>query len=238
MSRNRPLTPAELDTFGKALDAVRARTVATLGQRDADYIRQVAAAVRWIGLAGRLLLMTGAIGGAFLPALLWPLCIAGTLLLALSKILENMELGHNVMHGQYDWMNEPQPARQHLRVGHRCTADNWRHTHNYMHHTYTNVRRRRPRHRLRRAAHLPGTEVGAALPGQPADGRHPGGDCSSGRCRCNRWNWKRRLAGEKTWAEVRKQLPPMFAKMRKQFCQGLCVLPADRRSDVPAGHCR
>ena len=55
MSRNRPLTPAELDTFGKALDAVRARTVATLGQRDADYIRKVAAAVRWIGLAGRLL---------------------------------------------------------------------------------------------------------------------------------------------------------------------------------------
>ena len=28
--------------------------------------------------------------GAFVPMLLWPACIAGTLLLALSKILENM----------------------------------------------------------------------------------------------------------------------------------------------------
>ena len=24
-----------------------------------------------------------------------------------AKIMENMELGHNVMHGQYDWMNDP-----------------------------------------------------------------------------------------------------------------------------------
>ena len=84
MTRNRLLTPSELDAFGNELDAVRARTVATLGQRDADYIRRVAAAVRWIGLAGRLLLLGGAIGGAFVPVLLWPLCIAGTLLLALS----------------------------------------------------------------------------------------------------------------------------------------------------------
>ena len=84
MTRNRLLTNAELEHFGNELDGVRARTVATLGQRDADYIRAVAASVRWIGLGGRLLLMVGAIGGAFLPVLLWPLCIAGTLLLALS----------------------------------------------------------------------------------------------------------------------------------------------------------
>ena len=100
--RNRALSATELQGFAAELDAVRARTVASLGQRDADYIRAVAAAVRWIGLGGRLLLMVGAIGGAFLPALLWPACIAGTLLLALSKILENMELGHNVMHGQFN----------------------------------------------------------------------------------------------------------------------------------------
>ena len=45
MTRNRLLTPSELDAFGNELDGVRARTVATLGQRDADYIRGVAAAV-------------------------------------------------------------------------------------------------------------------------------------------------------------------------------------------------
>ena len=28
--------------------------------------------------------------------------------LANAKILDNMEIGHNVMHGQYDWMNDPE----------------------------------------------------------------------------------------------------------------------------------
>ena len=140
MTRNRPLTSTELDAFGNELDGVRARTVATLGQRDADYIRGVAAAVRWIGLAGRLLLLGGAIGGAFVPVLLWPLCIAGTLLLALSKILENMELGHNVMHGQFDWMGDPQLNGRTYEWDIAGTSDNWRKTHNHQHHTWTNVR--------------------------------------------------------------------------------------------------
>jgi linoleoyl-CoA desaturase len=33
------------------------------------------------------------------------------------------------------------------------------------------------------------------------------------------------MAGEKTWAEVRKQLPPMFAKMRKQFAKDYVFFP-------------
>lgn len=138
--RNRELGEADLAAFAAELDALRARTVATLGQRDADYIRKIVAAVRWTGLAGRALLIGGAIGGAFVPALLIPAWCAGVLLLGLSKILENMELGHNVMHGQYDWMRDP-----HLD-GHRYewdiagTSDAWRKTHNYSHHTWTNVR--------------------------------------------------------------------------------------------------
>ena len=138
--RNRALSATELQGFAAELDAVRARTVATLGQRDADYIRAVAAAVRWISLGGRLLLMVGAIGGAFLPALLWPACIAGTLLLALSKILENMELGHNVMHGQFDWTGDPRLNGQAYEWDIAGTSDNWRKTHNHQHHTWTNVR--------------------------------------------------------------------------------------------------
>ncbi len=139
-NRNRELGEADLAAFAAELDALRARTVATLGQRDADYIRKIVAAVRWTGLAGRALLVGGAIGGAFVSGVLLPAWIAGVLLLGLSKILENMELGHNVMHGQYDWMRDP-----HLD-GHRYewdiagTSDAWRKTHNYSHHTWTNVR--------------------------------------------------------------------------------------------------
>jgi NADPH-dependent stearoyl-CoA 9-desaturase len=34
--------------------------------------------------------------------------IAGTALLAIAKIIENRELGHNITHGQWDWMNDPE----------------------------------------------------------------------------------------------------------------------------------
>jgi len=100
---NRALSPAELQAFGDELDALRARHLATLGARDARYIRRVVAAVRWTGVAGRALLFLG----AFVHSVLIPAWIAGVVMLALSKILENMELAHNVIHGQYDWMGDP-----------------------------------------------------------------------------------------------------------------------------------
>jgi linoleoyl-CoA desaturase len=71
---------------------------------------------------------------------LWPAAITGTLLLALSKILENMELGHNVMHGQFDWTGDPKLNGNTYEWDIVATADNWRKTHNFRHHTYTNVR--------------------------------------------------------------------------------------------------
>ncbi|MBU8977137.1 acyl-CoA desaturase [Lysobacter sp. MMG2] len=139
-SRNRALSPAELDRFGEELDALRARTVATLGQRDANYIRRIVAWVRWSEVAGRGLLYVGAFSLLFAPALLWPLCVLGAVVLGLSKILENMELGHNVIHGQYDWMRDPHLDGRSYEWDIVGTAENWRYTHNYRHHTYTNVR--------------------------------------------------------------------------------------------------
>ncbi|MER1157392.1 fatty acid desaturase DesB, partial [Pseudomonas aeruginosa] len=63
----------------------------------------------------------------------------GSLLLGLGKILENMELGHNVMHGQYDWMNDPEFAGRAYEWDIAGPSDFWRHTHNHIHHAYTNV---------------------------------------------------------------------------------------------------
>jgi linoleoyl-CoA desaturase len=138
--RNRPLGAAELDAFGQELDALRARTTATLGQRDADYIRAVVRSVRYTGFAGRALIMLGAIAGAFVPWLFWPALVLGTLALAWSKIVENMEVGHNVIHGQYDWMRDPQLDGRTYDWDIVATAENWRKTHNFQHHTWTNVR--------------------------------------------------------------------------------------------------
>jgi fatty acid desaturase len=60
-------------------------------------------------------------------------------MLAVAKILENMEIGHNVMHGQWDWMNDPEIHSSTWEWDNVCPADQWRHSHNYLHHTYTNV---------------------------------------------------------------------------------------------------
>lgn len=71
----------------------------------------------------------------FLP----PFWLAGVAALSVSKILDNMEIGHNVMHGQYDWMREPGLNSRVFEWDTVCPSDQWRHSHNYMHHTYTNI---------------------------------------------------------------------------------------------------
>jgi fatty acid desaturase len=124
------LTPKQLKAFGSELDAVRARVVADLGKRDADYINKVIRTQRGLEVAGRALLFVG-----FLP----PAWIGGTAALALSKILDNMEIGHNVMHGQYDWMNDPRLHGKTFEWDTACPGDQWRYSHNYIHHTHTNI---------------------------------------------------------------------------------------------------
>jgi NADPH-dependent stearoyl-CoA 9-desaturase len=124
------LTPEQFEAFGQELDALRARVLADLGERDADYIHKVIRAQRGLEVAGRGLLFFG-----FLP----PAWLAGTAALSLSKILDNMEIGHNVMHGQYDWMKEPSLDGKTFEWDTACPGDQWRHSHNYMHHTHTNI---------------------------------------------------------------------------------------------------
>jgi fatty acid desaturase len=124
------LTPEQIESFGEEMDAIRRRVLADRGERDANYIRGVIRAQRGLEVAGRGLLWAG----VFPPA--W---IAGTAALSLSKILDNMEIGHNVMHGQYDWMNDPKLSGKQFEWDTACPADQWRHSHNYMHHTHTNI---------------------------------------------------------------------------------------------------
>ena len=120
------LTPEQADAFGRELDAVRDRVLADLGQVDVDYIRRVIRAQRLMEVAGRGLLVAG-----ILP----PAWLAGTALLALSKILDNMEIGHNVMHGQYEWTGDPALSGRTFEWDTACPADQWRHSHNFSHHT-------------------------------------------------------------------------------------------------------
>ncbi len=124
------LTAEQVQALGDELDELRGRVIMDLGERDAAYIRRVIKAQRGLEVTGRALLFAG-----FLP----PAWIGGTAALALSKILDNMEIGHNVMHGQYDWMKDPALDSQRFEWDTACPGDQWRHSHNYMHHTHTNV---------------------------------------------------------------------------------------------------
>ncbi len=124
------LTPEQIDALGAELDELRNRVRADLGDRDLDYIKRMIKTQRGLEVAGRALLFAG-----FLP----PAWIGGVAALSLSKILDNMEIGHNVMHGQYDWTNDPALDSQAFEWDTACPGDQWRHSHNYMHHTHTNV---------------------------------------------------------------------------------------------------
>ena len=124
------LTPADVENIGRELDALRDRVMATRGQEDADYIRGVIDVQRRLELGSRAVLLAS----LFPPA--WLLGTAG---LSIAKILENMEIGHNVMHGQWDWMRDPKIHSTTWEWDNASPAELWKHAHNELHHTYTNV---------------------------------------------------------------------------------------------------
>ncbi|MGI9164045.1 MAG: fatty acid desaturase family protein [Mycobacterium sp.] len=124
------LTDADIETLAVELDAIRQDVEDSLGERDARYIHGVIASQRALDAAGRLLLAFGHRRSAW-----W----AGTLTLAVAKIIENMEIGHNVIHGQWDWMNDPEIHSSTWEWDMAGVAKHWRHTHNYSHHKYTNI---------------------------------------------------------------------------------------------------
>jgi NADPH-dependent stearoyl-CoA 9-desaturase len=125
------LTPEQLEQLGREFDAIHDEVFSDLGDRDSRYIRSTIKLHRQLVLAARAMLL----GSRYKP--LW---FAGTASLSLAKILENMEIGHNVMHGQWDWMNDPDINSQSWDWDTASPADAWRHSHNYEHHTFTNIR--------------------------------------------------------------------------------------------------
>jgi fatty acid desaturase len=124
------LTDADIDNLAVELDAIRLGIEDSLGARDARYIRRTIAIQRALEVAGRLALATSSKRSAW-----W----AGSLTLGLAKIIENMEIGHNVMHGQWDWMNDPEIHSSTWEWDMPGVSKHWRYTHNFQHHKYTNI---------------------------------------------------------------------------------------------------
>jgi NADPH-dependent stearoyl-CoA 9-desaturase len=125
------LTDEQIEELGREFQAIHDQVFAELGDRDRRYIVSMIEMHRRLVVLGRVLLFFA----RYKPA--W---VAGTSALSLAKILENMEIGHNVMHGQWDWMNDPQINSATWDWDTASTAEAWKHSHNYIHHTFTNIR--------------------------------------------------------------------------------------------------
>jgi fatty acid desaturase len=59
--------------------------------------------------------------------------------LAFAKIVENMEIGHNVSHGQWDWMNDPEIHSHTWEWDMVALSSQWKYAHNYRHHKFSNI---------------------------------------------------------------------------------------------------
>ncbi len=129
------LTDEQVEELGRELDKIREEGEASRGADDAAYINKMIKVQRGLATAGRLTLMlTPHSRKTRIPG-----AVAGAALLGVAKILENMEIGHNVMHGQWDWMNDPEIHSSNWEWDTAQPAEQWKHSHNYIHHQFTNV---------------------------------------------------------------------------------------------------
>ena len=139
------LTEEQIDEFGREMDAIYYETLESRGEKDRLYILRLIRIQRSMALFGRLTIYASLF---LLPA--WPHALAGwgttlivmalgVILLGLAKILENMEIAHNVLHAQWDWMKDPEIQSNTWEWDTMSPSDRWMHSHNVVHHTWTNV---------------------------------------------------------------------------------------------------
>ncbi|KUI13742.1 fatty acid desaturase [Mycobacterium lehmannii] len=124
------LTEADIEALGVELDAIRRDIEESLGERDAAYIRRAIIFQRALEVTGRMLI------GVSRSRTGW---LVGTASLAFAKCVENMEIGHNVSHGQWDWMNDPEIHSTTWEWDMVAVSAQWRYSHNYRHHMFSNV---------------------------------------------------------------------------------------------------
>jgi fatty acid desaturase len=124
------LTASDVEAFADALDEIRRDVEESRGARDRAYVRRTIAGQRLLDVASRLVIAfsRGRLG--------WAL---GTVGLASAKSIENMELAHNIGHGQWDWMNDPEIHSTTWEWDMAGLSSQWRYSHNFRHHVNTNV---------------------------------------------------------------------------------------------------
>ncbi|MDT5279928.1 MAG: NADPH-dependent stearoyl-CoA 9-desaturase [Mycobacterium sp.] len=126
------LSEADIAALGYELDAIRRDIEDSRGESDAAYIQRTIKFQRTLDVVARLLI------GASRSRAGW---LLGTATLAFAKSVENMEISHNVLHGQWDWMNDPEIHSSTWEWDMVGLSSQWRYSHNYRHHVFSNVLR-------------------------------------------------------------------------------------------------
>ena len=209
------LTEEQIDALGAELDALRAEVVASLGEADAAYIHKVIRWQRGLEVGGR---------AALLFSLFPPAWLAGTAALSVSKILDNMELGHNILHGQWDWMRDPKINSRTWEWDHSSPSEFWQKSHNYEHHTFTNVRGKDRDLGYAVMRITPEQEWRPADLGQPVTNLLLSLFFEYAITLYD-LEFDRVLEGRKTWAELRSQAGTIWRKGRKQWAKDFVLFP-------------
>ena len=124
------LTSEDVEALARELDAIRTDIEESRGERDARYIRRAIQLQRALAVGGRAVLFFSG------NKVAWGV---GTAMLGTAKIIENMELGHNIIHGQWDWMNDPEIHSTEWEWDTTSPSEHWKKSHNFIHHKYTNI---------------------------------------------------------------------------------------------------
>jgi len=139
------LTDEQIEEFGNELEAIRNEVFDSRGDRDRAYILKVIKTQRTMAVSARFIIYLSLF---FIPAwghalAAWPVMLTilglGVFMLGIAKILENMEIAHNVLHAQWDWMKDPEIQSNTWEWDTMSPSDRWMHSHNVVHHTWTNV---------------------------------------------------------------------------------------------------
>ncbi len=124
------LTKHDIDALARELDAIREDVEQSLGERDAAYVHRTIKFQRSLEIVARALIaLSPSRRGLAL----------GVASLAFAKSVENMELGHNITHGQWDWMNDPEIHSTTWEWDMMGVSSQWQYSHNYRHHVMTNI---------------------------------------------------------------------------------------------------
>jgi fatty acid desaturase len=130
MSFKKRFSDKKYDQIHNDFEAIKERHRADLGDKDVKHIKSIRMISRIFEAIGRFLVM-------ILPG---PFALIGVPFIFLHRNIEAIEIGHNVLHGQYDsFPSIPQFHSRKFKWKSPIDEDSWRQEHNAMHHVHTNV---------------------------------------------------------------------------------------------------